>query len=214
VQFLASRGFAVFHPNFRGSSGYGRAFEVAGYRQWGLAMQDDVTDGVKWLIAQGIADPDRIGIYGASYGGYAAMMGLVREPGVFRAGTSYAGVMSLPVLLDENEWQGLDDHNVPMIGGGWSDRKRLTDTSPLEHVSAIASPVLLGHGENDQRVHVKHSRRMEDALRDAGKAVEYLEFEEEVHGFLLEANRIRWYSALAAFFEKHLAPRATAAPAS
>ena len=212
VQFLASRGFVVFQPNFRGSDGYGQAFREAGYRQWGLAMQDDVTDGVRWLIGQGIADPQRIGIYGASYGGYAALMGLVKTPELFRAGASYAGIASIPLMLADDEWYLFDEYNKPTVGGGWDDRERLAETSPLENVGRIRAPVLLGHGENDPRVHVKQSQKMAEALREVGKAVEYLEFEHEAHGFLLEANRIRWYDRLAAFFAEHLAPPEAPAP--
>jgi len=212
VQFFASRGFAVFQPNFRGSDGYGQAFREAGYRQWGLAMQDDVTDGVRWLIEQGIADPQRIGIYGASYGGYAALMGLVKTPELFRAGASYAGIASIPLMLADDEWYMFDEYNKPTVGGGWDDRERLAETSPLESVGRISAPVLLGHGENDPSVHVKQSQKMAEALREAGKTVEYLEFEHEAHGFLLEANRIRWYERLAAFFAEHLAPPEAPAP--
>ncbi len=210
VAFLASRGFAVFQPNFRGSTGYGDAFREAGYQQWGLAMQDDLSDGVAWLIAQGIADPDRVGIYGASYGGYAALMGLVKTPELFRAGASYAGVTSIPGLIADDSWYEFfgDDWHAREIG---SDDAALGANSPLENVDKIRAPVLLGHGENDWRIHVKHAREFADALRDAGKPVEYLEFEHEVHGFVLEANRIGWYEALAAFLEKNLAPRAAAA---
>jgi dipeptidyl aminopeptidase/acylaminoacyl peptidase len=205
MQFLANRGFAVFQMNFRGSSGYGDQFRERGYRQWGLAMQDDVTDGVKWLIAQGIADPDRIGVYGSSYGGYAALMALVKTPELFRAGASYAGVSSLPTLLSDDQWYMLEDVDKRQIGGGWSDRQRLKDTSPVYNAARIRAPVLLAHGEDDERVHVKHSRMMAKALRSAGKEVEYLEFPHEHHGFLLEENRLRFYDRLGAFFEKHLA---------
>lgn len=211
VQLFANRGFAVFQMNFRGSTGYGGEFERRGYREWGQAIQDDITDGVKWLIAQGVADPDRIGIYGGSYGGYSAMMGLIRTPELYRAGASYAGVMDIETLIsddDRYDW-GIDWHK-PMVGGGWGDRTRLRDHSPVRRAAEIRVPVLLGHGADDQRVHVKHSRNMASALRDAGKQVEYLEFEDEIHGFLLEANRIQFYERLLAFFEAELSPRAEA----
>jgi dipeptidyl aminopeptidase/acylaminoacyl peptidase len=217
VQLFASRGFAVLQVNFRGSSGYGRAFEEAGHREWGGLMQNDITDGVAWMVARGIADPERIGIYGSSYGGYAALMGLVATPSLYRAGAAYAGVTDLPSMLQDDRWYGgaLDRSNRRSVGGGWSDRRRLRGASPRRRADEIAAPVLLGHGEDDDTVSVRHSRDMASALRDAGKPVEYLEFPHEIHGFLLEANRVKWYEALIAFFEKNLAPReqpAAAAP--
>jgi len=214
LQLFASRGFAVLQMNYRGSSGYGRAFEEAGHREWGGKMQDDITDGVKWAIARGIADPERIGIYGTSYGGYAALMGLIRTPELFAAGAAYAGVSDLPSMLAEDRWYGSFTSEIQRerVGGGWSDRERLREFSPRRRASEIVAPVLLGHGEQDGNVRVEHSRKMHAALRKAGKPVEYLEFEHEIHGFALEANRIRWYEALIAFFEKNLAPRAKPSP--
>jgi dipeptidyl aminopeptidase/acylaminoacyl peptidase len=208
VQLLANRGFAVFQMNFRGSDGYGRQHLQAGYREWGQKIQDDITDGVKWLIAQGIADPARIGIMGGSYGGYATLVGLVKTPELYRAGAAYASVTDIELLLSDDKWYewGYEWHRT-MVGGGRGDRDRLRESSPLRRVAEIRSPVLLGHGEDDQRVHVRQSRRMAEALEDAGKQVEYMEFPDEVHGFLLEANRVRWYERMAAFFEEHLAAR-------
>jgi dipeptidyl aminopeptidase/acylaminoacyl peptidase len=207
VQLFASRGFAVLQPNFRGSSGFGSAFELAGYREWGGKMQDDLSDGVKWLVAEGIADADRVGIYGVSYGGYAALMGLVKTPALFRAGASYAGVTDLPLLLkqDRRYERREKDANAETIG---DDPEMLRERSPVNRAAEMRAPVLIGHGEIDDRVHVLHSQRMAKALRDARKDVTYLEFPSEIHGFELESNRIRWYEALIAFFEKNLAPRA------
>ena len=211
VQFLASRGFAVFQMNFRGSAGYGDAFEERGYREWGLATQRDIEDGTRWLIAEGIADADRIGIYGASYGGYAALMGLVSTPELYRAGASYAGVTSLPMLLsDDKAYLLASPFNRDRIG---DDRTRLKATSPLENVDAIRAPVFLAHGQDDAQVHIRHSSKMASALSRADKPVEYMEFENEVHGFLLEQNRIAFYDKLASFFEQHLADRHVSAGA-
>ncbi len=213
VQLLASRGFAVFQPNFRGSWGYGSTFLHAGDREWGGKMQDDIADGVKWLIAEGIADPDRIGIYGVSYGGYAALFGLVKTPDLFRAGAAYAGVSDVEGMIADDQWYRSfeKDSHDEMIG---SDSEHLRAISPLGRAAEIRAPVLLGHGENDERVHVRQSQRMADALRSAGKQFEYLEFPDEVHGFLLESNRVKWHERLAAFFEEHLAPRSVAAPSN
>jgi dipeptidyl aminopeptidase/acylaminoacyl peptidase len=210
VQLFASRGFAVFQPNFRGSSGYGNAFLHAGDREWGGKMQDDITDGVKWLIAEGIADPARIGIYGVSYGGYAALFGLVKTPDLFRAGAAYAGVSDLEDVIADDRWyRSFERDSIEEAIG--NDSEQLRAVSPLRRAVEIRVPVLLGHGVDDQRVHVRQSRRMADALRGAGKEYEYLEFPDEIHGFLLEANRVKWYEALGAFFEKNLAPREQAA---
>jgi dipeptidyl aminopeptidase/acylaminoacyl peptidase len=209
VQLLASRGYAVLQINFRGSSGYGKAHLEAGYREWGRKIQDDITDGVKWLIGQGIADPDRIGIAGTSYGGYATLVGLVETPEFFRAGAAYAPVTDIELLISDDKWYdwGYEWHQT-MIGGERGDKSRLRESSPLRRAAEIEAPVLIGHGTDDQRVHVRQSRRMAEALRKAGKDVLYLEFPDEIHGFLLEANRIRWYSSMVEFFDRNLAPRA------
>lgn len=203
VQFLASRGFAVFQLNFRGSTGYGKRHARLGYREWGLAMQDDVTDGVRWLIDEGISDPERIGIYGASYGGYTALMGLVKTPELFRAGASFVGVTHLPMLLEDDAWYGWQDLNVPSLG---SDRKKLEEASPIHNVERIRAPVLIAHGSEDWRVHMRHATMMASTLQKAGKEVELYIYEGDVHGFIYERSRIDFHVKLAAFFERHLAP--------
>ena len=212
VQLFASHGFAVLQINFRGSSGLGTKHLEAGYREWGQKIQDDITDGVKWMISQGIADADRVGIYGGSFGGYATLAGLTKTPELYRAGAAYASVTDIEALLDDDQWYewGYDWHET-MVGGERGDKERLRASSPLRNVAAIQAPVLLGHGVDDQRVHVRQSQRMASALKKAGKEHEYLEFPDEIHGFVLESNRIRWYEALIAFFEKNLAPREKAA---
>lgn len=212
VQLLANRGYAVLQVNFRGSSGLGQAFLQAGYREWGQKIQDDITDGVKWLIAQGVADPDRIGIMGSSYGGYATLVGLAKTPELYRAGAAYASVTDIELLISDDKWYdwGYDWHQT-MVGGERGDKTRLRESSPLRHVADIRVPVLLGHGTDDQRVHVRQSQRMAEALKKAGKDYQYLEFPDEVHGFLLEANRVRWYETLIDFFDRNLAARAPAA---
>jgi len=211
VQFLASRGFAVFQPNFRGSSGYGTRYRTLGYQQWGLAMQDDVTDGARWLIDQGIADPHRIGIYGASYGGYAALMALVKAPELFAAGASLAGVTDLITTLNDDEWYRFSDVNKPTLGSAWSDRTRLQDTSPAENADRIRAPVLIAHGTGDPVVHVKQAERMAEALEDGQKQVEIHLYRGEVHGFIDERNEIDFHQKLADFFARHLAPGAALA---
>ncbi|HEY8121018.1 MAG TPA: S9 family peptidase [Myxococcota bacterium] len=215
VQLFASRGFAVLQMNFRGSTGYGAEFLQKGYREWGQRIQDDITDGVRWAIAEGIADADRVGIYGISYGGYSSLMGAVRTPALYRSAASYAGVSDIETTLSDWEYyESAVDTVEQMIGGERGDKERLRENSPLRRAPEIRIPVLLGHGVDDPIVHVKQSQRMAKALRDAGKDVTYLEFPNEIHGFALEANRIRWYEALIAFFEKNLAPRAQPAAAA
>lgn len=212
VQMLANRGFAVLQVNYRGSSGFGKAFLDAGDRQWGQKIQDDITAGVKWLISEGIADRDRIGIMGASYGGFATLVGLVKTPELYRAGVAYASVTDIESMLADDRWYGPEGaFERKRIGGDIGDAERLRESSPLRRAAEIRAPVLLGHGEDDQRVHVRESRMMADALKAAGKRYEYLEFAHEIHGFALQINRIRWYTRVAAFFEEHLAPRQVAA---
>jgi dipeptidyl aminopeptidase/acylaminoacyl peptidase len=214
VQFLASRGFAVLQPNFRGSNGYGTEFEERGYGNWGLEMQDDVTDGARWLIEQAIADPDRIGIYGASYGGFTALRALQKEPDLFRAGASFAGVTDIPTLLaDDRAYWGMLDDMEQLVGDRWSDREQLAAVSPARNADQIRAPVLVAHGTEDWRVHVKQAHAMADALESAGVEVEAHIYYGEVHGFIDERNKIDFYTKLADFFERHLAPRTSRASA-
>jgi dipeptidyl aminopeptidase/acylaminoacyl peptidase len=207
VQFLASRGFAVLQPNFRGSAGFGREHERKGYRQWGLAMQDDLADAVHWLVKEGIADPDRVGIYGASYGGYAALMGLVKTPELFRAGASFAAVTDLIAWLDDRERYLFSDFNTPVHGDSSDDREQLAATSPARHADRIRVPVLIAHGVQDPVVPVDEAHAMANALEEAGVEVETYLYRDEVHGFLDERNRIDFHEKLAAFFERHLAAK-------
>jgi len=207
VQFLASRGFAVLQLNFRGSTGYGSRHQRLGYKQWGLTMQDDITDATRWMIDEGIADPARIGIYGASYGGYAALMALVATPDLFRAGASLAGVSDIIELLDNVEAYAFSDFNAPVHGDTWKDRDQLAATSPARHADRIRAPVLIAHGTQDPIVHVKQAHLMIDAIEGAGGQVEYSLYEGEVHGFIDERNEIDFYTKLAAFFERNLLAR-------
>jgi dipeptidyl aminopeptidase/acylaminoacyl peptidase len=217
VQLLANRGFAVLQVNYRGSSGFGKAFRDSGDREWGQKIQDDITDGVQWLVDEGIADTDRIGIMGASYGGYAALMGVVKTPGLFRAGIAYAAVTDIETMISDDRWYGSDEtFHRKRIGGEIGDADRLRSNSPLRRAGEIRVPVLLGHGEDDQRVHVRESRMMVEALETSGsgKLYEYMEFPHEIHGFALESNRIRWYTRVATFLEENLAPRKAATASS
>lgn len=208
VQFFASRGFTVFQLNHRGSTGYGRAFREAGYKQFGRAMQDDVTDGVKWLIAEGISDPDRIGIFGVGYGGYAALQGLTSTPDLYAAGASYAGISDLVTLLDDDNlaYWGADAVNKALIGSRWTDRGYLREVSPAHHADRIKVPVLLGHGTNDWNYNIRHTDKMTSALEKAGIEHEVYRYRGESHAFLDERTRIDFFQKVGAFFERHLKP--------
>jgi len=177
VQLLAAHGYAVFQPQFRGSSGFGRNFMEAGFGQWGLAMQDDITDGVQYLIGKGIADPQRICIYGGSYGGYAALWGMVKTPQLYRCGISFAGVSDIGNFLS-----GGSDINRDIVGrelarafiGDIKQKAQQFDAvSPLKHADQVQAPILLIHGSEDQRVPVSHARNMAQALQSAGKPYEF-----------------------------------------
>jgi dipeptidyl aminopeptidase/acylaminoacyl peptidase len=212
VQMLASRGYAVLQPQFRGSAGFGRKFEIAGYREWGRAMQDDVTAGAQWLAEQGIADPRRMCIYGGSYGGYATLWALVKTPRLFRCGASIAGISDLGLFLAGDTDIGKREtgrlYLLRTVGNAQEDAARLDEVSPLRHAGAIEVPVLLAHGNLDRRVPIIHSERMLEALKASGKQVEWLLLRGEQHGFAHPENRELFYNALFAFLARN-----TAAPA-
>jgi dipeptidyl aminopeptidase/acylaminoacyl peptidase len=208
VQYFAALGFAVLQPNFRGSTGLGDDHQSAGDRQWGLAMQDDITDGARWLVESGIADAGRVCIFGTSYGGYAALMALVKTPELFRCGASYAGPTDLVMMLNHDKGYQFSDLNVPTVGSSSKDRARLRETSPLENVDKIRAPVFLAHGEDDSRVHVSHSQKLAKLLNKAGKPVELMILEHEAHSIRGEAYRIELYARLGEFLLANTAPRA------
>lgn len=203
TQLLATSGYAVLQINFRGSGNQGSAFKQAGARQWGRKMQDDVTDATRWAIDQGIADANRICIYGASYGAYAALMGVVREPALYRCAVGYVGVYDLPLMHKKGDIQRRDSGEVYL--NEWIGKvEDLTAVSPTQLAAQIKVPVFLAAGGEDERAPIEHSRRMEQALLDAGVPVETLFVKREGHGFYLEANRRAFYTRLLAFLGKHL----------
>ncbi len=210
VQFLANRGFCVLQMNFRGSTGYGRKFWEAGFGQWGLEMQDDVTDGVRWLTAQGIADPKRIGIYGASYGGYATLAGVTFTPDLYAAAVDYVGVSNLFTFLNTIPpyWKPLLPKFHDMVGDPQKDKERLAATSPALHADRITTPLLIAQGARDPRVNKAESDQVVEALRKRGVEVEYLVKDNEGHGFRNEENQFEFYGAMEAFFLKYLKPDA------
>jgi len=207
AQFLANRGYAVLQPNYRGSSGYGWDFTQAGLRQWGLKMQDDISDGVKKAIADGVADPKRVCIVGASYGGYAALAGAAFSPDLYACAVSFAGVSDLPLVLrtDRKEY-GTDSQNASFwatrIGSSDDNWDQLTATSPARHADKIRCPVLLMHGEGDTTVRIDQSERMESALKEAGKNVQFIRIPGEDHYLNLTETRVRLLTETEKFLAK------------
>ncbi len=210
VQFLANRGYAVLQINFRGSTGYGRAFWEAGFGQWGLAMQDDITDGVQWLIDQGIADPQRIGIYGASYGGYATLAGVSYTPDLYAAAVDYVGVSNLLTFMQTIPpyWKPMLTKMHAMVGDPERDLERLTATSPALHADRIRTPLFIAQGALDPRVNKAESDQMVAALRARGVEVEYMVKDNEGHGFHNDENKFEFYEAMEKFLAQHLKPSA------
>lgn len=203
TQLLAEAGYAVLRVNFRGSGNYGRAFRHAGARQWGGAMQDDLTDATRWAVREGIADPGRICIYGASYGGYAALMGAAKEPDLYKCAVGYVGVYDLPRLRGENRRHG---RWAKTWTGEWvgDDAERLAAASPNRLAERIKVPVFLAAGGEDQVAPIEHSELMERALANAGVPVETLYYPKEGHGFYTEEHRREFYAKLLDFLGRHL----------
>ena len=208
AQMIASRGYGVFQPNFRGSKGYGAAFERAGFQEWGLAMQDDVTAGTRWLIDQKLADPNRICIVGWSYGGYSALIAAVKTPDLFRCAASMAGVSDLRRRLDRASHSRFADLNVPRMD---SDPAMIAANSPVLHADRIKIPILLAHGRRDFTVPVEDSLAMEAALKQAGKPVETIYFGDDDHYLFREEDRIAFLESLSRFLRDNLGPGVTTA---
>lgn len=207
VQLLANRGYAVLQVNFRGSTGYGRAFWEASFKQWGKTMQDDISDGVKWLIDQGIADPARVAIYGGSYGGYATLAGLTFTPELYAAGVDYVGVSNLFTFMNTIPpyWKPYLDMFHEMVGDPVKDSALFVSASPALHVDRIRAPLLVAQGARDPRVNIAESDQIVEGLRKRGIDVQYIVKENEGHGFANEENRFEFYDAMEAFLAKHLA---------
>ncbi len=202
VQFFADRGYAVLQPQFRGSTGYGKEHEEAGYEQWGLKIQDDITDGVKWMIDKGIADPDRICIVGASFGGYAAAMGLAKTPELYRCGISIAAVLDLKKLIDDQNDLLFSGINKAII----NKKKDSRPVSPYHLADNIQAPLLLIHGDKDTIVPFEHSKKMHRALKKRKKNVELIKLEGAEHWSTTEVHELTKLGAIEAFLSKHLNP--------
>lgn len=206
VQFLANRGYAVLQMNFRGSTGYGRKFWEASFKQWGKTMQNDITDGVQWLIDQKIADPKHVAIYGGSYGGYAVLAGLCFTPDVYCCGIDYVGVSNLFTLLKTIPpyWKPVLDMMYEQIGHPEKDSAYYREVSPVFHADQIKAPLFIAQGANDPRVNKNESDQMVDAMRKRGVEVEYMVKDNEGHGFGNEENRFDFYRAMEKFLEKYM----------
>lgn len=206
TQFLANRGYAVFQMNFRGSTGFGRKFLEASYKQWGLKMQDDISDGVAWLVERGIANPKRVAIYGGSYGGYAVLAGLTFTPSLYACGIDYVGISNLFTFMQTIPpyWRPLLEMMHEQVGDPEADKEQLAATSPALHADRIVAPLFIAQGANDPRVNKAESDAMVKALQERGVEVDYMVKDDEGHGFCNQENRFDFYRAMEAFLEKYL----------
>jgi dipeptidyl aminopeptidase/acylaminoacyl peptidase len=209
AQFMASRGYAVLQPNFRGSAGYGAKFRDAGNGQWGRAMQDDISDGVRKLVADGIADPRRICIVGASYGGYAALAGATFTPELYACTVAYAPVSDLPAMLGKEARQhgknsAAIEYWQARIGSRYTDEQRMAGVSPARHADRVRAPVLLVHSDKDTTVPIEQGQIEVEALRKAGKPVEFVTLQGDDHYLDLAETRIRLLKETEKFLALHI----------
>ena len=207
-QFLASRGYAVVEPEYRGSTGFGFRHYRAGWKQWGLAMQDDIADATLWAVKQGYTDPKRICVAGASYGGYATLMGLIRYPELYRCGVNWVGVTDLDLLYTAR-WSDVSemwkDYGMPLlVGDREKDAKQLADTSPVKLASKLTQPLLMAYGGEDYRVPIQHGVQLRDAVAAHNKNLEWVIYADEGHGWFLEANRVDFWTRVERFLDRHL----------
>ena len=211
VQFLASRGYAVLQPEFRGSTGFGGRHFRAGFRQWGQAMQRDIADGARWAVAQGIADPKRMAIAGASYGGYATLMGLLQNPELFRAGINWVGVTD-PGLMFSVGWSDVSEQSKrygygTLIGDPVVDAALFKTISPLAQAARIQQPLLMAYGGWDVRVPIVHGEKFRDANKPHNPQLEWVVYPEEGHGWRKLETRLDFWGRVERFLAQHLAPR-------
>jgi len=219
-QFLASRGYAVLEVEFRGSAGFGARHFNAGLKQWGLAMQNDIADGTRWAIAQGIADAGRICIAGAEYGGYATLMGLAKDPDLYRCGIEWAGVTDIELMYtgtwfsEPNFLDGYLHYGMPyLIGDPVKDAAQLQATSPIQQAARIRQPLLLAYGQLDGLVPLHQGIMFRDAVKRTNRQVEWVVYDGEGHEWSLEKNRIDFWKRVERFLDRHIGPAAAGAAA-
>ena len=211
VQFLATRGYAVLQPEFRGSQGFGSAHFRAGWKQWGLAMQNDIADGAKWAIAEGMVDPKRICIAGASYGGYSALMGLVNDPDLYQCAINWVGVTDIELLYN-GSWGTVSDvsdeyrkYGMPeLVGDLVKDAAQLKATSPLQQAARIKKPLLLAYGGSDKRVPLHHGEKFYHAVKQGNPNVEWVVYSAEGHGWALPETRLDFWGRVEKFLDRHI----------
>jgi dipeptidyl aminopeptidase/acylaminoacyl peptidase len=211
-QFLASRGYLVIKPEFRGSWGYGGELYRSGFKQWGLTMQDDIADATRWGAEKGFEDPKRTCIAGASYGGYATLMGLVRYADLYQCGVAWAAVSDL-TLMHDDKWSDMSEESraywMPLqVGDPVKDAEQLQATSPLQQAARITRPLLLAHGGGDRRVTIEHATKLRSALESHHAPLTWIEYREEGHGWYLPANRVDFYDRMVKFLDANIGPDA------
>ncbi|MCH7637366.1 MAG: S9 family peptidase [Proteobacteria bacterium] len=206
TQMLANRGYVVIQPNYRGSGGFGEFFEETGYRKWYGEMQDDITDATLWAIEQGIADEDKVCIYGASYGGFATLAGLTKEPDLYACGFAFVGIYDLELMYKYGDIQERKQGRNVLEDYIGRDEADLKARSPINHVANIKSPLYIAHGKNDVRAHVEHFYALRDRLEEENIPFEQLLVEKEGHGFYKIENRVNYANELLGFLDQYIGP--------
>ena len=202
TQFLVGHGFAVLKPNYRGSVGYGEAYMQAGYKQWGMKMQEDLMDGLDWLVAEGITNPERVCVVGASYGGYTALVSAYKFADKINCAVSLAGISDLEEMVNRIYSFDLVQRNRERI----QDSAQLAANSPIQQVEAIDVPILLMHGNRDSVVRVRQSRAFAAALAKHGKEFRYVEQEDGDHFLSMASQRDQFFTEMSRFLMEHLEP--------
>ncbi|MCL2916365.1 S9 family peptidase [Shewanella corallii] len=203
-QLLAQKGFAVLQVNFRGSGGYGDAFEYAGYRKWGTGIQHDIIDGTKYVIEQGIADADRLCISGGSFGGYSALQSAILEPDMFKCAIGFAGVYDLPMMYEEGDVPDSRMGTSYLKKAIGTDEAELKAMSPTHNADKLKAAIMLVHGEEDFRAPIEQYEAMAEALKKANHPFQTLVMDDEGHGFYKDEHRAKYYAEMLAFLEQHL----------
>jgi dipeptidyl aminopeptidase/acylaminoacyl peptidase len=213
-QFFAARGYAVLQMNFRGSTGYGRKHLEASYKKWGREMQNDISDAVAWAVEEGIANEERVCIYGGSYGGYATMAGMTFTPDLYKCGVNYVGVTDVELLFKTmpKRWNLGAETMKAQVGDPETEKEFLAEISPLNHVDQIKAPIFIVHGRKDPRVNIEHATQLKKEMDKHKKAYEWMVKNNEGHGFRKEENRIELYTAMGEFFDKYIGEDGSSGP--